>query len=132
MTDESAAAKTKVAMDRIRTYVDVQRSHNLGDIAFSEDFRTEGWPRSAYALLRSDMLLLLEHMDRQEEHVAALSGSLERLHSVVRAVLEQAGEWAALAPPDDWGAGPHDAVLSDVGRAIQRIIKDAYKEGSHD
>lgn len=63
------------------------------------------------------------------EAVPELLAEVDRLRALVRpyeaaiaAVAVQAAEWAALAPADDWGNGPHDAVLSDVGRRLQRLM----------
>jgi hypothetical protein len=86
----------------------------------------------SYPGLGADLERVLEQHTTDAERIATLSASVERLHGIIKAVLDQAGEWADLAPPDDWGEGPHDAVLSDAGRAIQRIVKDTYKEASHE
>lgn len=129
-------AEGDAAIARIRTYVDMQQGYSLGDLAYSADFVSDTWPYFSYALRRSDMQLLLERMDRQHtecaERTASLSASVQHLHAVVKAVLDQAKAWEALAPANDWGESMDDAVLSDVGRAIQRIVKDAYKEASHE
>jgi hypothetical protein len=53
------------------------------------------------------------------------SDDVPRLHAALVAVLALAGEWAALAPPDDWGETPYDTVRADAGRAIQAAISAA-------
>jgi hypothetical protein len=52
-----------------------------------------------------------------------------RLLDAIEAVLALAGEWAALAPPDDWGETPHDTVQADDGRAIRVAIAAALLLG---
>lgn len=42
-------------------------------------------------------------------------------------IREKAVEWAALAPPDDWGDTTQDTVMADVGRFLLQIIDQPRK-----
>jgi hypothetical protein len=56
------------------------------------------------------------------ERAEAAEAQLVVRNAAIAAVAVQAAEWAALAPVDDWGNGPQDAVLADVGRHLQRLM----------
>ena len=54
-------------------------------------------------------------------HVA-LAEQAGRDRAALNRVREQAEQWAALAPSDDWGDGPQDALKADIGRFLLRLV----------
>lgn len=70
-------AATRAAA-RLRTYLRLcPTNHSLGgEIAYSEEFRSEDWSRSAYAPTRADGELLLAELDRLHGRVTELEAEL--------------------------------------------------------
>ena len=56
---------------------------------------------------------------------AALAEQAGRDQAALGRVRGKATEWAALAPPDDWGNTPQDTVLADAGRYLLELIDTA-------
>lgn len=76
-----------------------------------------------------DHIAIARQLLEQQGEINALTERAEKAeaqlvvrNAAIAAVAVQAAEWAALAPPDDWGNGPQDAILADVGRHLQRLM----------
>lgn len=127
-TDYQAMAYERVApadhsvVDAVATHL--HQNENSVAHRHSRGPCSDCWLRAGRAVA-----VAMEHARaRDAGRTSGMTASVTRLHRVIEAVTTQAEEWAKLAPPNDWGESVHDAVLSDVGRKIQRIIKDAFKE----
>jgi hypothetical protein len=51
-------------------------------------------------------------------------GRAKEAEAKLARIREEAEEWAALAPADDWGESVVDTFKADVGRALLNIISD--------
>ena len=63
-----------------------------------------------------------EENRRLKSELLDLRRRVEPVEAAVAAVAVKAHEWAGLAPVDDWGSGPHDAVLADTGRYLIQLM----------
>lgn len=77
------AART--AEERVRLLLEITDHPNLGEeIAYDRRFNTEAWPRDGYALQRSDLLAVLDELDRARGKV----GELEKDNTLQRQDIE--------------------------------------------
>lgn len=108
------------AAERLSAYLRLlPNAHTLGaEIAYSEEFRSEDWPRSCYAPIRDDVAALLAEVRRHRAREAALTSLAER--------------WQKMADHGDTAIGHFegpaapilDAEVGERGRAYRKAADD--------
>lgn len=82
MAEITAGASTPE--ERIRLLLEITDYPNLGDeIVYDERFRSQAWPRTGYALQRSDLEAVLASLDEARSAAGAEAEEYERAHALL-------------------------------------------------
>ena len=106
--------ETAAAVERIRTYLRLLPNARTlgGEIAYSEEFRSEDWPRSCYAPTREDVETLLAASSAGVAPATDQTALRERVAEAVKSVLPMSSSLAREVVAD--------AVLSVLPASVDR------------
>lgn len=67
----------RTSYERVRLYAELHAGFSLGgEIVYDQRFRTEAWPRTAYALEKGELIEVLDELVELREEVVRLKGEV--------------------------------------------------------